>query len=256
MNMKTTRPIIQIDEEKCTGCGLCVPSCAEGALAIVDGKARLVKEIFCDGLGACLGDCPEGALTVIEREADPFDEAAVEAHIADQIPTELAPHFGGCPGSALREFARPAAPAAAPTTESTEESALTHWPVQLMLVPPHAPFLKGADVLLTADCVPFALPGYHERYLKGRVVLVACPKLDDLALYQRKLADIFAVAQPRTITVLRMQVPCCGGLSQAAAIAHRTAESNARLEVHTISVEGEVTHIDHAAGPGAAADAG
>lgn len=247
--MKTKRPIIHIDEEKCTGCGLCVPACEEGALAIVDGKARIVKEIFCDGLGACLGDCPEGALTVIERDAEAFDEEAVLAAQAQAKAPQPSPVHQGCPGSALRTMTpRPSAPASDGEDESA--SALSHWPVQLMLVPPTAPFLHKADVLLCADCVPFALPDFHGRYLQGRAVLVACPKLDDLAYYTAKLTDILQQTNPRRLTILRMTVPCCGGLVQAATTARAASNWRGTLEVHTVGIEGGVVEREILADPG------
>jgi len=243
--MRTKRPIIHIDEEKCTGCGLCVPACEEGAIAVIDGKARLVKEIFCDGLGACLGDCPTGALTIVEREADEFDADAVAAALAPPVA-----HHGhaGCPGSALRTMDRPAARPA--PVDDDAASALGHWPVQLMLVPPAAPFLRHADVLLCADCVPFALPNFHERYLRNRAVLVACPKLDDLAYYRQKLAEILATADPARVTVLRMVVPCCGGLSQALLDAREATGWSGTLEVHTVGIEGQVVHREAFIGRG------
>lgn len=256
------RKIIRIDEDKCTGCGLCVDACAEGALEIVDGKAKLVREIFCDGLGACLGDCPEGALTIEERDADEFDEDAVRERIRElggnapaaardadhgaPQPDPLAARFGGCPGSALQSFDRPET-IASKTPEAAGDfppSALGHWPVQLMLVPPHAPFLKGKDLLICADCVPFALRGFHERYLDGRAVVVGCPKLDDLAHYREKLAAIFEEAKPASVTVLRMQVPCCGGISHAVLEARDRAVPDLPVEVHTVGIRGEMLSVE------------
>ena len=237
--MKIKRPLIRIDEEKCTGCGDCVTACQEGAIAVIDGKARLVREIFCDGLGACLGHCPTGALTIEEVEAEPFDEEAVAEHLAAPAPQPATPaHFGGCPGSAIRQMSP--APARGPAFASTEPSALGHWPVQLTLVPPIAPFLRQADLLLCADCVPFTLAGFHQRYLNGRAVLVGCPKLDDLAHYQEKLTAILSVAKPRSLTVLRMEVPCCGGLAYAALNARDAAGIDLPVEIHTISIDGLV----------------
>ena len=223
------RAIVRIDEEKCTGCGRCIPDCAEGALQVVDGKARLVSEVYCDGLGDCLGACPHGALTIEKREAEAFDEAAVEAHLAAE--SEARPPCD-CPGSALRSIepaSRPSEPVA---------SALSHWPVQLRLVPPEAPFLRGADLLVCADCVPFAMGDLHRRYLGGRVVLVGCPKLDDAATNREKLKTIFSVAVPRAITVLRMEVPCCGGLASLVAEARMAAAPQTPLAVHVVEVAG------------------
>ena len=254
------RKIILIDEEKCNGCGQCVDACDEGALAIIDGKAKLVKDSFCDGLGACIGDCPEDALTIVEREADAFDEEAVKNHLRRQSHEHHAPQpepgaatghhepatYGGCPGSALRSFTAMSAEGRNEVTNSgpADPSLLGHWPVQIMLIPPHAPFLKGADLLICADCVPFALRGFHERYLKGRAVLVGCPKLDDLDHYRQKLADIFAEARPARVTVLRMTVPCCGGISHAVLEARDRAAPEMPVEVHTIGVRGELAQIE------------
>jgi Fe-S-cluster-containing hydrogenase component 2 len=228
--MPTCRKIIRIDQEKCDGCGQCAAACVEGAIAVVDGKARLVSEVYCDGLGACVGECPRGALTIEEREAPLFDEQAVKRHIAAQHHT--------CPGSVLKTFERAAPAATAPADE--EPSRLGHWPVQLMLVPPNAPFLRGADLLVCADCVPFAVADFHRRYLDGRAVLVGCPKLDNIDYYRDKLAEVFAVAKPRRITVLRMEVPCCGALARAVVEARDEAAPEMPVEIHTIGIHGGV----------------
>lgn len=227
------RQIIRIDEEKCTGCGKCVLACAEGALAIVDGKARLVGEAYCDGLGACLGECPEGALTIEERAAAAFDGEAVERRLARGEPEPLP---CGCPGASVRALA----PDPAPTQPrgSSTPSRLSHWPVQLRLVPPGAPFLRGAEILVCADCVPFAIPDFHERYLAGRAVLVGCPKLDDLDYYRDKLRAIFEQARPTSITVLRMEVPCCSGLAHAVAEARDAAAPDCPLEIRVVEIHG------------------
>jgi len=259
-----TRKIVKIDEEKCDGCGLCVPSCAEGAIQIVDGKAKLVSEVYCDGLGACLGDCPLGAITVEEREAEEFDEAAVEKHLetlkaTDSGPTPLpimdadspsapvplapmpsTPPSGGCPGSTMRQFGSAAGAPNHGMNQPVMPSQLGHWPIQLMLVPPQAPFLKDADLLICADCVPFTVPDFHFRYLTGRTVVVGCPKLDDLELYYQKLKEMFAQAQPRRITVLKMEVPCCHGIAQAAVQACREVAPSIPIEVHTIGIKGGI----------------
>ena len=212
--MKINRKIIQIDEEKCDGCGNCILSCAEGALAIVDGKAKVISDNLCDGLGACLGECPQDALHIIEREAAPFDEHAVEEHLRHQ--DSAAPAQGtmacGCPSSQIQSFS-PCQQANLPRQHAGKaESALSHWPVQIHLVPPDAPFLKGADLLVTADCVPVALPNYHQELLKGKTVLLGCPKLDDAPAYVEKFKAIFKTAGLKSITVAIMEVPCCGGL--------------------------------------------
>ena len=244
------RNIIEIDEELCDGCGICIDSCAEGALRLIDGKAKLVSDSYCDGLGVCLKECPRDAIRTIQREADPYDEIAVAQHLLNQQqkpptpapgPTALpmAAHGGnggGCPGTALKHFQ----PMAAPNVEAmiSAKSELGHWPVQLMLVPPHAPFLKGADLLICADCVPFAVPDFHATYLKGRALVVGCPKLDDLNHYLEKLTAIFVEAQPKSVTVLRMEVPCCGGITQATVEARNRAGSELAVDVHTIGIRG------------------
>jgi len=211
-----------------------VPACAEGALEIVDGKARLVGEVYCDGLGACLGECPEGALTIEEREAETFDEEAVERRLARRGKHEPLPC--GCPGASVRALTLD--PALAQPVKSATPSRLSHWPVQLRLVPPGAPFLRGADILICADCVPFAVPDFHERYLAGRVVLVGCPKLDDLAQYREALRAIFEQACPKSITVLRMEVPCCSGLAHAVAEARDAAVPDCPLEIRVVEIHG------------------
>ncbi len=242
------RKIILIDEEKCDGCGDCVTACDEGAIKIIDGKAKLVGDILCDGFGACLGECPQGALTIEEREAVAFDEQAVEQHLARMNqPLPAAPPTGGCPGSAMRQFTAPAAgPMMASETAPTNvsqpvyPSLLGHWPIQLMLVPPGAPFLQGADLVVCADCVPFTVPDFHTRYLQGRAILVGCPKLDDLNYYCEKLQAIFQQAKPSRITVLRMEVPCCGGITDAVLQARERSVPHVPTEVHTIGVRGGI----------------
>ena len=210
-------------------------ACAEGAIEIVDGKAKLISETYCDGLGACLGECPRDAIIMEERPAPEFDEEAVKQHLqAGQARKRPCPAHA-CPGSALRSFA-PTSQADAPHGE--QASALSHWPVQLLLVPPMAPFLQGADILICADCVPFALPDFHSRFLRGRAVLVGCPKLDDIEYYEQKLAEVFAAAGPKSITVLRMEVPCCGALARAVAEARDRSAPGLPVEVHTIGVRG------------------
>jgi len=241
------RKIVHIDEEKCDGCGLCVPSCAEGAIQIIDGKAKLVKDTYCDGLGACLGECPQDAIKIIEREADEFDEQAVDAHLKSLTPDRppqptpapmpIAAHHGGCPGSAMRSL-EPQRNASAPIANGSVQSQLGHWPIQLMLVPPGAPFLSGADILVCADCVPFAVPDFHSKYLAGKAVLVACPKLDDLEFYREKLRAIFATAKPNSLTVLKMEVPCCNGIAMAALEARDYAAPEVPVRVETIGIRG------------------
>jgi len=198
------RKIIRIDKEKCDGCGLCVPACAEGALQIVNGKAHLVKESYCDGLGDCLGECPQGAISMEEREADPFDEAAV----AEQAKRSAA--TAGCPGMAAMSFSKTASPPAA--ADADQPSMLEQWPVQLHLVNPQAPYWHQADVLVAASCAPVALGSFQERLLRGRRIVIACPKLDRTEGYVEKLTAILKRNQVASITVAHMEVPCCSGL--------------------------------------------
>jgi Pyruvate/2-oxoacid:ferredoxin oxidoreductase delta subunit len=240
------RNIIEIDEEKCDGCGLCVPSCAEGAIRIVDGKAKLISETYCDGLGACLSECPQDAIRMVQREAHEYDEKAVEKHLKETSdsgrvmipgPSPRPLHIGGgCPGSAMRSLTPERR--AAESAPTGVRSALGHWPVQLMLVPPHAPFLKGTDLLICADCVPFAVPNFHSKYLAGRSLLVGCPKLDDLTYYREKLKAILAEASPRSITVLKMEVPCCTGIAQATLEARDETLPELSVTVETIGIRG------------------
>jgi Fe-S-cluster-containing hydrogenase component 2 len=237
--MKTTlRKIVHIDEQKCNGCGLCVPACAEGAIQIIDGKARLIDERFCDGLGACLGECPQGAITIEEREASEFDEQMVAEHLhkAGGQETAAAP-LNGCPGAAVRTFHRETQ--TTPTAGEPESSCLNQWPIQLRLVPPTAPFLKQADLLICADCVPFAYAGFHQTFLKGKALLIGCPKLDDIQAYQQKLTQIISQAEINSITVLHMEVPCCYGLLLAVKQALAAAGKNIPLREQVIGVRGD-----------------
>lgn len=237
--MKVKRRIIQIDEEKCDGCGVCVPSCAEGAIQIVDGKARLIAEKLCDGLGACLGECPRGALRVIEREAEEFDEHAVEEHLKSQGPLPMA---SGCPSAMIQNLGKIQAPLQGdrPVLLGRAESALTHWPIQIRLVPPTAPFLKGADLLVAADCTPVAYPNFHQDFLNGKVILVGCPKFDDVQGYIQKFADILNTAGIKSITVVTMEVPCCQGLPMIVRKAMEQSGKKIPLEQVVISVRGQV----------------
>jgi Pyruvate/2-oxoacid:ferredoxin oxidoreductase delta subunit len=216
--MKINRKIIQIDEEKCDGCGNCVIGCAEGALAVVDGKAKVISDNLCDGLGACIGECPQDALEIIEREADAFDEAAVEAHLEAQKEAEAGPRQQntacGCPSAQIQTFNSgcPSARIKELPPSGDQPSALSHWPVQIRLIPPHAPFLKGADLLVLADCVPVAFPRLHEKLLKGKVVMIGCPKFDDADAYIEKFTQIFKTSGIKSVTTAIMEVPCCAGL--------------------------------------------
>ena len=222
------RKIIEIDESKCDGCGQCIDACYEGALALVDGKAKLVKDTFCDGLGACLGDCPTGALKIVERDAGVFDQVAAEAHLTR-------PPASGAGGQGA------AAVASSPfSMEPPPPSQLGQWPVQLMLVPTHASFLQGSDLVLCADCVPFTIPDFHARYLSGRAVVVGCPKLDDLGHYAQKLAVLVAQAKPRRLTVVIMEVPCCHGLAQVALGAANESGLDFPIEIHVAGINGGI----------------
>lgn len=244
------RKIVQIDEEKCNGCGLCVPSCAEGAIKIVNGKAVLAADNLCDGLGACLGDCPMDAIKIIERDADEFDEAAVEKHLqsigrepAQHAPAQAAPrhhhhHGGGCPGSRAMTFAAPETDNAAPA--ASQPSRLRQWPVQLHLVPTTAPYFQNADLLIAADCAPFAYADFHRDFLDGKALVIGCPKLDDNHFYQEKLTELFRVSSIKSITVLRMEVPCCGGIVMAARQALAASGKDIPFHEVTIGIQGTV----------------
>ncbi len=243
--MKLERKIIEIDEELCDGCGLCVPSCAEGAIEIVDGKARVVADKYCDGLGACLGECPNDALHIVEREAEDFDEAAVEEHLHSRAHEESHKEETlpcGCPSTQLQAFVPPMASKAAGEipVQKSSVSALSHWPVQIKLVPPTAPFLKGADLLVVADCTPVAYPNFHEDFLKGKVVMMGCPKFDDAEDYIQKFADIFNAAELKSLTVAVMEVPCCQGLPVIVEKGMEMAGKKVPLEKVVISLRGEV----------------
>jgi ferredoxin len=228
------RNIIKIDEDKCDGCGQCVVDCAEAALQIVDGKARLVKEIYCDGLGACLGSCPTGALTIVQREADPFDEAATEAHMKTVRRGKEEPC--GCPGTKAVDFTATTATAAAPDTRPE----LTNWPVQLKLVSTTAPYLNGADLLLAADCTAFSTINFQGRFIKGKKLLIGCPKLDDAQFYYEKLGEIFGQNAIKSVTVVRMEVPCCGGLAHIVKKAIETSKKEIPYSEVVIGIKGEI----------------
>jgi NAD-dependent dihydropyrimidine dehydrogenase PreA subunit len=247
------RQILEIDNDLCDGCGDCVPSCAEGALQVVGGKLRLVGDALCDGLGACIGQCPKGALRVVERDAVPFDEQAVAAHVAaarapapaPARPPALtllqpAPAAGGCPGSRSLDLGPPLRGTPSPGAPGpAAESELSHWPVQIALVSPQAPWLAGADLLVAADCVPFAYADFHRDLLAGRRVLVGCPKLDAGEDTVARLARVFASAAPRSVTVARMEVPCCGGIARAVGEALRRAKRDVLVTDVTIGVRGQ-----------------
>ncbi len=219
--MSMLREIVKIDEDKCNGCGLCVTACAEAAIEVIDGKARLVSEIYCDGLGACLGECPEDAIIIEKREAVEFDEEATEVHIqrmkADDVTAEAMP------------------------------SGLTNWPIQLMLVSPDAPYFQDADILLVADCVSFALADFHTRFLRGKPLIIGCPKLDDAGFYVEKLTELLKSSSPKSLTVVHMEVPCCSSLSVIASRALEASGEDIHISDVTVSIQGEV--MDDAPSP-------
>ncbi len=244
VNVMAMRKIVKIDEEKCTGCGLCIPNCVEGALQIVDGKARLMSEKFCDGLGACLGHCPQDAITVIEREAEEFDEKAVEAFLHTKHEADPQPAFGGCPSSRPMQFKTPKTGSkTGPTPRSFSQ--LTQWPVQLKLVPINAPYFQDADLLVAADCVPFAYANFHHDFIKGKVVVVGCPKLDDIQYYREKLTQIFKSNSVQSVTVPYMEVPCCFGLVRAVEEAIGASGKNIPLKKIKITIRGEIQPEEH-----------
>lgn len=283
------RKIIRIDEEKCDGCGACIPNCPEGALKIIDGKARLVGEIYCDGLGACVGRCPLGAIKVEEREAEDYDERQVMANIAKQGPTAVQDHLmhlkehgehvllaqalnylkenqpakspvkmptnqparpldlslpplGGCPGSRTMSFTpAPIAQRKEAGTQTPRPSALRHWPLQLHLISPRTPHYQGSDLLLAADCVAFAMANFHEDYLSGKSLAIACPKLDQgQEVYREKLTALVDEAQINSLTVITMQVPCCSGLVRLAQAAVVAAQRKIPVKSIVISLQGQV----------------
>lgn len=245
MTGRRVRQIVQIDEDKCDGCGLCVPACEEGAIQIIDGKARLVADRYCDGLGACLGECPQGAITLQEREADEFDEEAVAEYLADEQASTAqdAKLPCGCPSAQARTLepcSHDEAAASAPTV-----SRLRNWPVQLTLVSPTAPWLDGADLLLCADCVPFALGDFHRDLLEGKQLIIACPKLDDIRPYLAKLTEIFESRDVRSVTVARMEVPCCSGLVGLARRAVQAAGKHLPVQELVVGIEGHVLEAVH-----------
>jgi len=241
--MKLMRKIIEIDDELCDGCGECVPECAEGAIQIVDGKARLVSESYCDGLGACLGECPNGAITMVEREAEDFDEEAVEAFLKEKEEKPLGiPLACGCPSTQVQTFIPKVSSQEAmdepaqPETKST----LSHWPVQINLVPPIAPFLRGADLLVAADCTSAAYPNFHQDFLKGKVLMIGCPKFDDVEEYIQKFTEIFKIADTKSVTALVMEVPCCSSLPVILRRAMQAAGKAIPVEQIVISTRGDI----------------
>lgn len=274
------RNIISIDEEKCTGCGLCIPNCPEGALQVIDGKARLISDLFCDGLGACIGHCPEGAISIEKREAEPYNERKVMENIIAAGPNTILAHlkhlkdhgekgylkeavgvlrekglavpsefesnanscatskYRPCPGAGTMDLRRPEEDG---EEEALQPSQLRQWPIQLHLISPTAPYYQGADVVLAADCVAYALGGFHQKYLKGRSIAIACPKLDaEQDTYTEKIRSWIDDARINTLTVATMEVPCCQGLLQLAKKAASSAERKIPLKHVVIGIKGEV----------------
>jgi NAD-dependent dihydropyrimidine dehydrogenase PreA subunit len=237
MTTTNLREIVKIDEEKCNGCGVCIPACVEGALQIIDGKAKLIREKYCDGLGACLGECPQGAITIEERAADEFDEEAVKLHQEEPAGEELP---CGCSSATVTQFERQEATGVSPGEATNHQSTLSHWPVQLTLVPPTAPFLQGVDLVLAADCVPFAYAGFHQDFLSNHSLLVACPKLDDFQAHLKKLTDILRQSAVKSLTVVHMEVPCCFGIVQMARQAVQLSGKDIPLKEVTVGVKGDL----------------
>jgi len=223
------RKIIEIDESKCTGCGLCVEACAEGAVEIVGGKAKVIRDALCDGFGACLGECPEGALRIVEREAEAFDEEAAKRHIEARK--------GSCP-SAGPMVLRPMEGVVEPSGKGGSQ--LTNWPIKMDLVNPQAPYFKDARLLLAGDCTAFAFAAMHPDFIRGRVTVIGCPKLDDTAAYISKLADILSANAIRDITVVHMEVPCCGNLRRLIEEAVQRAGSSVPVRSYTVRRTGEL----------------
>lgn len=269
------RQIIKIDEKKCNGCGLCIPDCPEGALQIIDGKVRLISDLFCDGLGACLGSCPEGAISTIEREAKPYDESKVMVNIIKDGPNTIKAHLNhlkdhnqteyyeqavnilkekgipvpgieaeppcssaGCPGAAFQAIERPEHQSTFPVQLQSE---LRQWPIQLHLLNPNAPYLENADLLISADCAPFAFANFHRHFMKGKIVITLCPKLDrGIEQYVEKLTQIFKTKNIKSVTVSRMEVPCCGGIEFIIQNALEKAGKNIIVKVNIISIKGDI----------------
>ena len=244
------RKIVEIDAEKCNGCGLCAKACHEGAIAMVEGKARLVKDDYCDGMGDCLPACPTGAITITEREAAAYDEKAVQERKMAKLQEQMKSgglalrsfSEGGCPGKAMRQFNRVAAPL--PTRQdnsqlTTPDSQLSQWPCQIRLVPVKAPFFQGAKLLIAADCTAYAYAAFHQEFMRGKVTIVGCPKLDPVD-YSEKLTEILRDNDIKSVTIVRMEVPCCGGLEMAAKKALQESGKFIPWQVVTISLDGRI----------------
>ncbi len=230
------RKIITIDEEKCNGCGLCVSACEEGAIGLVNGKARLLRDDYCDGLGNCLPACPTDAISFEEREAAPYDEAAVKRNM--QVQGKKTPPQGGCPGMQSKRIEHRAA-APEPEAPGTAPSQLSQWPVQIKLVPPNAPYFENANLLVAADCTAFAYGNFHKDFIRGKITLIGCPKLDEVD-YADKLTDILQHNDIKSITVARMSVPCCGGIVKAVTDALHRSGKMIPWSIVTVDTDGTI----------------
>ncbi len=232
------RQVIQIDEDKCTGCGICADACHEGAIEIVDGKAKLMRDDYCDGLGDCLPTCPTGAISFVQREAAAYDEEAVRKHMEQRNQGHTCPGaqmHTMCPGSRMQSIE----PASVGSIHVDVTSQLRNWPVQIQLVPIHAPYFQGAKLLIAADCTAYAYANFHKEFVKGKITLIGCPKLDPVD-YSEKLTEIIRLNDIKSVTIVRMEVPCCGGLEHAAMIALQNSGKMIPWQVKTISIEGEI----------------
>lgn len=241
------RNIVLIDEDKCNGCGECVGSCAEGAIAIIDGKAKLVSEIYCDGLGACLGSCPQDAITIEKRESAEFDEAATEEHLKKTKPAKQPDTPFQCPGTMMQSFDKAKqsqCDGGASDNAGDTTSQLGQWPVQLTLLSPQAPYFKNADLLLTADCVPFAMGDFHSNLLKGKAIAIACPKLDDIDPYIEKIAEIIKLNDLKSLTVVHMTVPCCSGMTYIAKQAIAASGVDMKFQDISIDLQGNISNTE------------